>query len=194
MATYLHFAPAVALASAVRLPTAGWRLMAVGALCAVMPDADLLLVALHLDHYSGTYGHRGFSHSLGFAMAIGLMGVLWARRSQRSWRRTGLVGVYLALCTSSHPLLDGVLDAGICNACLWPLDGSRLCLGWRPVPMRGVALLGWERLGTELLWIGVPLLLIANGGMLIRAVLRPSGAGRDPIFASGGLGRRWLEA
>ena len=44
MATYLHFAPAVALAVAVGLPTVGWRLMLVGAACAVVPDADFLLV------------------------------------------------------------------------------------------------------------------------------------------------------
>ena len=53
---------------------------------------------------------------------------------------------------------------GICNAWLWPLDGARHCLAWRPVPLQGTSTFGADRLGQELLWIGVPLLL-ANAGM-----------------------------
>ena len=34
-------------------------------------------------------------------------------------------GVFIALCTASHPLLDGLLDCGICNAWVGPLDGAR---------------------------------------------------------------------
>ncbi len=178
MATYLHFAPAVALAVAVGLPTMGWRLMLVGAACAVVPDADFLLVWLRFDSYSGPYGHRGFTHSLGFALLVGLTAVWWPGSASRSWRRRGGVGLYLALCTASHPLLDGLLNAGICNAWLWPLDGARHCLVWRPIPLRGGALFGWERLGLELLWMGVPLVLLANAGMAVRALLRK---GRAPL-------------
>lgn len=172
MATYFHFAPAVALAVAAGTRTVGWRLMLLGAVCAVLPDADFLLVWLRFDPYSGTYGHRGFTHSLGFALVMGLIAALWHRPAPYSWRQRGLAGLYLALCTASHPLLDGLLDAGICNAWLWPLDGTRHCLGWRPIPMQHVALWGWVRLGTEMLWIGVPLVLLANGGMALRAMHR----------------------
>ena len=38
--------------------------------------------------------------------------------------------------------------------------------------MRGVALWGWERLGIETLWFGTPLMLLANGGMWVRAIRR----------------------
>ena len=75
----------------------------------------------------------------------------------------------LALCTVSHPLLDGLFDRGICNAWLWPLDEARLCLSWRPVPMRGVPLFGMERFQRELLWVGVPLVLLTNAALLLRA-------------------------
>ena len=178
MATYLHFAPAVALAVAVGLPTVGWRLMALGAVCAVAPDADFLLVMLRFDSYGGTYGHRGFTHSLGLALLVGLIALLWPGAATRSWRGRGGVGLFLALCTASHPLLDGLLNAGICNAWLWPLDGARHCLPWRPIPMRTVALFGWERLGLEMVWMGVPLVLLANAGMAVRALWRK---GRAPF-------------
>lgn len=55
---------------------------------------------------------------------------------------------------------------GICNAWLWPLDGARHCLAWRPLPLQGTSTFGADRLGQELLWIGVPLLL-ANAGMAL---------------------------
>ena len=155
MATYLHFAPAVALAVAIGPRTVGWRLTLAGAACAVLPDADFALYLLRIDTYSGTYGHRGFSHSIGFALLVGLLGALLA---PAGGRRRAFVGAFLALCTLSHPLIDGLFDLGICNAWLWPLDGARHCLPWRPIPMQGVPLFGLGRLGQELVWIGLPLL------------------------------------
>ncbi|MFP8777491.1 metal-dependent hydrolase [Hydrogenophaga sp. RWCD_12] len=168
MATYLHFAPAVALAVAVGARTVGWRLMLAGAACGVLPDLDFLSITLHFDRYSGTYGHRGFTHSLGFALLIGLIGALWPSGGATGWRRRAGRGAFLALCTASHPLLDSLFDVGICSAWFWPLDGARHCFDWRPVPMQGIDLFGEERFLLELQWIGMPLLLMANAGMLVR--------------------------
>lgn len=168
MATYLHFAPAIALALAVGPQRVGWRLALAGSLFAVLPDVDFALVALGFDRYSGPYGHRGFTHSIAFALTLGALGSLWAGPGWR--RRLGAAG-FLAMCTVSHPLLDGLMDTAICNAWLWPMDEARICLDWRPVPMRGVPLFGMQRLQQELLWIGMPLLLLANAGMLLRWAL-----------------------
>lgn len=169
MATYLHFAPALALAVAIGPQRIGWRLALAGAVCGVMPDADMLLYVLHIDDYGGTYGHRGFTHSLGFALLVGALGAALAGR--RPGRSRWLTAAYLALCTASHPLLDGLIDRGICNAWLWPLDGARHCLPWRPVPMRGVPLFGLDRLLQELRWIGLPLALLAGAGVVLRRAL-----------------------
>ncbi len=166
MATYLHFAPAIALAVAAGTHRTGWRLTLAGAFFAVLPDADFALVTMGLDRYSGPFGHRGFTHSIAFALALGAFGGLWAGPG---WRRRLGAASFLALCTLSHPLLDGLFDRGICNAWLWPLDEARLCLDWRPVPMLGVPLFGVERFQRELLWIGVPLVLLTNAALLLRA-------------------------
>jgi inner membrane protein len=173
MATYLHFAPAVALAVALGPRRVGWRLMLAGALCGVAPDLDFLSVTMGFDRYNGTYGHRGFTHSLGFALLIGLLGLLWPSAGHRGWRHRVGTGAFLAACTLSHPLLDSLFNVGICSAWLWPLDGARHCLDWRPIPMRGVPLFGAQRLWMELQWIGVPLLVLANVGMLTRQLFRP---------------------
>ncbi len=166
MATYLHFAPALALAVAIGPQRIGWRLALAGAACGVLPDADFLLYVLHIDAYSGTYGHRGFTHSIGFALLVGAAGALLAGRHPHRGR--WLTATFLALCTFSHPVLDGLIDRGICNAWFWPLDGARHCLPWRPVPMQGVPLFGLDRLQQELLWIGLPLLGLAAGGWAVR--------------------------
>lgn len=166
MATYLHFAPAIALAVAAGTHRTGWRLTLAGAFFAVLPDADFALVTMGLDRYSGPYGHRGFTHSVGFALALGAFGGLW---TGPGWRRRLGAASFLALCTLSHPVLDGLFDRGICNAWLWPFDGARQCLAWRPVPMLGVPLFGVERFQRELLWIGVPLVLLTNAALLLRA-------------------------
>lgn len=168
MATYLHFAPAVALAVALGPRRIGWRLMVAGAVCGVVPDLDFLSIRMGFDRYGGTYGHRGFTHSLGFALLIGLLAALWPSAVAPGWRRRAGRGAFLALCTASHPLLDSLFDVGICSAWLWPLDGARHCLGWRPIPMQGIALFGEQRFLMELQWIGVPLLVLANLGMLLR--------------------------
>ncbi|MDM7949468.1 metal-dependent hydrolase [Hydrogenophaga sp.] len=165
MATFLHFAPALALAVAMGPRLVSRRLMLAGAFCAVLPDADFASVAFGFDSYSGTYGHRGFTHSLGFAL---LLGVLGAMASGPTGRQRLTAAVFIALCTASHPLLDGLMDRGICNAWAWPLDGARHCLAWRPVPTAGVNLFGWDRLAREALWLGVPLLLLAHAGMTLR--------------------------
>jgi inner membrane protein len=165
MAVYLHFAPALALAVAAGSKTISWRLALVGALCAVLPDIDLALYYLHFDAYGGTYGHRGFTHSLGFAL---LLGALAAMGTGPGWRERSTSALFIVLCTASHPLLDGLMDRGICNAWLWPLDGARQCLPWRPIPLQGIPLFGSSRLKLELQWIGVPLLLLANAGMALR--------------------------
>src|SRR5690349_13572364 len=56
-----------------------WWAMLLFSGLALLPDADVLLVALGACD-SGVCGHRGASHSLPVAIAIGLLGALLARR------------------------------------------------------------------------------------------------------------------
>lgn len=191
MATYLHFAPAIALAAALNLglhssntplrPDAGatvgtrkisTRLMLCGACAAIVPDFDVISVRLYLDSYSGTYGHRGFTHSVLFAVLLGLIGALFSHKKTGPGQTSrATVWSYLTLCTLSHPVLDSLFDVGICSAWIWPFDGGRYCLPWRPIPMKGIALFGLERLQMELLWIGLPLLLLVNLAWLIKRII-----------------------
>ena len=74
---------------------------------ALLPDADVLLVALGAtDH--GPAGHRGASHSLTMAAFAGLLCGLAARWRRWPVLRTALIG---AFAVASHALLD-VLGEG----------------------------------------------------------------------------------
>src|SRR5215471_5017947 len=56
-----------------------WKTLALFAGLALLPDADVILVAL-VACDAGACGHRGASHSLPLALAIGLLAGYGARR------------------------------------------------------------------------------------------------------------------
>ena len=98
MATYLHVTPALALAVVIGPQRVPWPCWLVGALVAVAPDADMLLVRWHIDVYGGTYGHRGFTHSLGMAALLACAAWLWPLHGERlcmPWRPVPMAGVPL---------------------------------------------------------------------------------------------------
>ena len=103
-----------------------WTLLLFSGL-ALLPDLDVLLVALGACD-TGVCGHRGFSHSLPFAIAIGLLGGLIARR--RGWPAIRTV-IATALAVGSHASLDLLGEGGRGLPLLWPFSetGSTLRSG-----------------------------------------------------------------
>jgi inner membrane protein len=109
------------------------------ALLAMLPDADVLMVALGVSEGSAG-GHRGASHSLLTALAIGLIGGLLARRLRWNGIRTA-VAIVIAL--ASHGLLDALGQGGRAIPLFWPLSAHRFMAPWRILPdaPRGVQFL-----------------------------------------------------
>src|SRR5262249_8540922 len=103
VSAFTHAATAVACGTLVpreRLPRRAWL---VGAVAAALPDIDYFL---HRGDWfaDGPYTHRGFTHSLLFAAALG--GVLTAVAAWRRWPGAPAWWFgYLALCTASHGAL-----------------------------------------------------------------------------------------
>jgi inner membrane protein len=100
------------------------------ALLAVLPDADVITRSLGLSDW-GPAGHRGASHSLLTAVAIGISGGLLARRYGASGLRTGLA---ITLALASHGLLDAFGQGGRAIPLLWPLSKHRFMAPWRFLP------------------------------------------------------------
>lgn len=138
------------------------RLIAAGVVAAMAPDFDTVAFKLGIA-YADQFGHRGATHSIVFALALGLFATACA-----TWLRSGRLRAFafVALCALSHPLLDALTNGGLGVALLWPASHERFFAPWRPIAVspigagffsaRSVAVL-W----SELRWVVLPLALTA---------------------------------
>jgi inner membrane protein len=97
----------------------------------LLPDVDVIGFPLGVE-YADTWGHRGATHSLVFALAVGAVVGLIARAARGPAWRTTLVA---AAVVASHPLLDTMTDGGLGCALLWPFSNARFFAPWRPIPV-----------------------------------------------------------
>jgi inner membrane protein len=138
------------------------RLVVAGAVAAILPDLDVIAFKLGIA-YGADLGHRGASHSLAFALVVGVLAMLFARhlRSTRA-RVFGFVG----LSTLSHPLLDMFTNGGLGVALWWPASAERVFAPWRVIEVSpiGISRFFTERgmavLQSELLWVWAPSLVL----------------------------------
>lgn len=109
----------------------------------LLPDLDVLAFALDIP-YAHAFGHRGASHSLAAALALGVLAL--APPSERRLR----TALFVALVAASHSLLDALTDGGLGVALLWPFSGARFFAPWQPIP---VAPLGTNMLSARGLYV-----------------------------------------
>jgi inner membrane protein len=157
--------PAVPIAAAVALGTRRlpWGAVLAGIVASIAPDCDG--IAFKLGIASGSMiGHRGFTHTLLFALLFGLLGYALAPR----WGMRRWVGyVWIALCTLSHPLLDMMTNGGVGIPLLWPLDSTHYFFPWRPIAVSPVSLKrflsprGVHVLRNEVQIVWAPLMTVA---------------------------------
>jgi inner membrane protein len=152
-----HAIVALALGPVFRRERWPARVWWAAAVCAIVPDADVLGVFAGVP-IGSPFGHRGFTHSLAFAA---LLAAILAPLLVRPGTRARL-WVYLFLATASHGILDGMTNGGIGVAYFAPFDADRYYLPWRPIAVsplgirrflgpRGVAVLA-----NEALWLWLP--------------------------------------
>ena len=138
------------------------RLVAAGMFATIAPDFDSVAFKLGIA-YADQFGHRGASHSIAFALALGLLAAIAA-----PWLRTTRLKafVFIAACTASHPLLDAFTDGGLGVALLWPWSHERIFAPWRPIEVSPIgtgffSLRGLEVLWSELKWVVLPAFVLA---------------------------------
>ena len=130
--------------------------------CCLLPDADVLGLMLGIP-YEHILGHRGFAHSIVFAMLVGVVVPRLATPTIRyGTRRYWLFALYLSLVTMSHGFLDALTDGGLGIAFFAPFDSTRYFLPLRPVSVSPIGISaffsheGFRVLLSELVWIGIP--------------------------------------
>jgi len=134
------------------------RLLAAGMIASMMPDLDVVGLKLGIE-YANQFGHRGASHSIAFALALGALAALVA-----PWLRTSrwIAGVFVAVACVSHPLLDMCTTGGLGAAIWWPLSDHRLFFPSQFIKVspltvdRFIGPAGIAVIKSEILWIWLP--------------------------------------
>ena len=134
------------------------------------PDLDVVGLPLGVPFLS-MWGHRGISHSIAAAVAIGV--VTAALTSRRLRVRPLPLAVYFAVITASHGLFDALTDGGPGVAFFAPFDDARFFLPWRPLPVSPLAARffsawGWLVFRAELTYVWIPALVVAAIALSVR--------------------------
>lgn len=138
-----------------------------GALCAAIPDLDYIGAPFGNRTFELWFGgHRGFTHSIAFAVLLGVM-VTWGffRDSQWDGQRSRLALAFV-LATATHGVLDALSTQRPPIAFFSPFSSARYTFPWHPIDpsgassRRGLAQLP-EVLANELFWSGLPAITLA---------------------------------
>src|ERR1043166_6835762 len=163
---FSHAFVGAALGALFRRPGRPARFWLAGAVCAAAPDLDVVGPLWLGVPWTSMLGHRGITHSLAFAVALGgAVAALFFRGAE--WRgRRPVVWLYLALATASHGVLDAMNDAMTGVAFFAPFDATRYFLPWRPIPVspcafRFFSARGWAVFQAELVMIWLPMAIVA---------------------------------
>lgn len=150
------------------------KTLILAAACAILPDADVVAFDLGIP-YGHMLGHRGFTHSLLFALLMGfVITFLFYPHLKKHSRNWWLMVLLFFGCTASHGLLDAMTTGGLGVAFFAPFDAERYFFPFRPIQVSPIGIQdfftawGWRVIKSELLWIGIPSLLIWAIGKIAR--------------------------
>lgn len=170
-----HAAVPLAIAVACRRGRVGTRLTIAGVAASMIPDADVLAFGFGIP-YASDFGHRGLTHSLFFAVAVGLIAGLLSP-ILKSGRTTAFL--FVAIAGASHGLLDMLTNGGLGVAYFWPIMSERLFFPYRPIEVspigigRFLSADGLRVIGSELIWVWLPAAVFAAAGFVIRHAAEP---------------------
>ena len=159
-----HPAPVLALGVALGLRRIPIRLFIAAVVFSLLPDFDAIGFRFGIS-YGSWLGHRGFSHSLLFALLCGAFGA-WAAPCLKASRL--LSGTLIFLAVASHIALDALTNGGLGVAAFWPFSDARYFFPWQPIQVSPLSLKaffttqkGLRVIVSELRWVWLPLMLMA---------------------------------
>jgi inner membrane protein len=169
--------PAVPLALGLALtPVMSRRLLLVGVIASVLPDLDVVAFSVGIG-YAHPLGHRGFTHSLAFAVVLALLALAFHRPLRV---RRAVAFAFVLVATASHGLLDMLTNGGLGIALLWPFSEARYFFPLQPIEVsplsvrRVFSAAGIPVFASELRYVWLP---CALAGFTVYAMVRSSKAG-----------------
>jgi inner membrane protein len=157
---FSHAILAAAMGTGFRKDVMNWRVLLLGAICAVLPDFDVIGFYFGVP-YGDLWGHRGMIHSLFFAAVLSflLVAALDVKKSKAVVLSHFL---YFFICTASHGALDAMTTGGLGVAFFSPFDTTRYFFDFRPIQVSPIGIdrffgaQGIKVLLSELTWVWVP--------------------------------------
>jgi inner membrane protein len=164
--------PVIPIALSVCFPegTVSRQLIFAGAACSAIADLDVVGFSLGIG-YDNMFGHRGLTHSVAFAVALGAWVTFTVFRDSESGH--GLTFIFLFLSIVSHPLLDMLTNGGLGIALWAPFSSQRFFFPWRPIQVSPIGLgffseSGMRVLLSEFSWVWLPAAAVFVTGTMIR--------------------------
>ena len=140
----------------------------------MLPDADVITFFYNIP-YDHVMGHRGFSHSFGFAglLGFGTSLLFFTRENIFPWR-WWVYGLYFSLIIATHGVFDAMTNGGMGIAFFAPFDDARYFLPWRPLRVSPIGIAefisedGLKVALNELKWIWLPLGMVIGAQSLLK--------------------------
>jgi inner membrane protein len=142
------------------------RLWISAVVCSILPDYDTVGYFYGIP-YNSFLGHRGFTHSLPFALLLALVTVRFVfpavTRLSGHWLKLLL---FFFFVTASHGFLDAMTSGGLGVAFFSPFVLTRYFLPWRPLKVSPIGIFdftpgqGRDVFVSELLWVILPSLAL----------------------------------
>lgn len=127
---------------------------------AILPDIDVITFKLNIP-YENWLGHRGFTHSIFFAVLWGILcAFIWGKD------RKVVFFIIIFLATISHGILDAMTTGGLGVGFLIPFENTRYFLSFRPIQVSPIGVAnffskwGLKVVLSEMIWIGIPVFVI----------------------------------
>ena len=127
---------------------------------AILPDLDVLAFKFGVP-YMHPLGHRGFTHSVLFAVLWSLLLSYFFGKNRKQ-----IFFVVLFVSTISHGLLDALTTGGKGVGFFIPLDNSRYFFPWRIIKVSPIGIeqffseWGMRVIVSELFYIAIPCIII----------------------------------
>ena len=173
-----HAAVGLAMGHAFAPALRGRRYWLLCALLPVIPDGDVAGFPFGIA-YGDVLGHRGLSHSLAFALVLGLAAALYlGRMEKRRGRQTLQLAALFVLLAASHGFMDMLTNGGLGIALFSPFDVTRYFWDWRPIMVSPIGLRnflspwGAAVILDELRWFGPPIVFLVASGAIYRRMVR----------------------
>lgn len=162
---FSHAIAAVAIGKTFPKAVTTVKVLTVGAICAMLPDADVIAFSLDIP-YEHALGHRGFTHSILFAAILAfIVTYLFFNRVKAGSRSWWFLILFIFLATMSHGILDAMTTGGRGVGFFIPFDNSRYFFPWRPIQVSPIGVgkffseKGLRVIKSELVYVALPSLV-----------------------------------